>query len=70
MAELGFPAPPLADGFVSLRPWHEADVPGKLLAFSDPVVHGSPGRVVPGTPKLMHVSSSPNRNGPGCAARN
>jgi RimJ/RimL family protein N-acetyltransferase len=37
MAELGFPVPPLADEVVLLRPWHEADVPGKLLAFSDPV---------------------------------
>lgn len=38
MAELWFPVPPLADEFVLLRPWHEADVPGKLLAFSDPVM--------------------------------
>jgi len=38
MAELRFPVPPLADEVVLLRPWCEADVPGKLLAFSDPVV--------------------------------
>jgi RimJ/RimL family protein N-acetyltransferase len=38
MAELWFPASPLADDVVLLRPWREADVPGKLLAFSDPVV--------------------------------
>lgn len=38
MAELGFPVPPLADDVVSLRPWRKADVPGKLLAFSDPLV--------------------------------
>jgi RimJ/RimL family protein N-acetyltransferase len=33
-----FPVPPLADEVVMLRPWREADVPGKLLAFGDPVV--------------------------------
>ena len=38
MAELWFPVPPLADEVVALRPWREADVPGKLLAFGDPVV--------------------------------
>jgi hypothetical protein len=38
MAELGFPVPPLADEVVLLRPWREAGVPDKLLAFSDPVV--------------------------------
>jgi RimJ/RimL family protein N-acetyltransferase len=38
MAEFEFPVPPLADDIVALRPWCEADVPGKLLAFSDPVV--------------------------------
>jgi RimJ/RimL family protein N-acetyltransferase len=39
MAELSFPVLPLADEVVLLRPWREADVPGKLLpAFSDPLV--------------------------------
>ena len=38
MAELWFPVPPLADEVVLLRPWCEADVPGKLLAFGDPVM--------------------------------
>ncbi len=38
MAELPFPAPPLADDVVLLRPWRESDVPAKLMAFSDPVV--------------------------------
>ena len=38
MAELGFPVPPLAGGVVLLRPWREADVPGIVLAFSDPVM--------------------------------
>lgn len=38
MAELWFPVPPLADEVVLLRPWREADVPGKLLAFGDPLV--------------------------------
>ena len=37
MAGLWFPVPPLADEVVLLRPWHEAELPGKLLAFSDPV---------------------------------
>jgi RimJ/RimL family protein N-acetyltransferase len=38
VAELAFPDPPLADAVVLLRPWREADVPGKLMAFSDPVI--------------------------------
>src|SRR6266487_2257061 len=38
MAELRFPAPPLADDVVLLRPWREADAPATFLAFSDPVV--------------------------------
>jgi RimJ/RimL family protein N-acetyltransferase len=38
MAELPFPTPPLADEVVLLRPWREADLPGKLMAFSDAVV--------------------------------
>jgi RimJ/RimL family protein N-acetyltransferase len=38
MAELRFPAPPLADDVVRLRPWREADAPATFLAFSDPVV--------------------------------
>jgi RimJ/RimL family protein N-acetyltransferase len=38
MAELGFPVPPLAGDVVLLRPWREADVPGMVLAFSDPVM--------------------------------
>jgi RimJ/RimL family protein N-acetyltransferase len=38
MAELPFPTSPLADDVVLLRPWREADVPEKLMAFSDPVV--------------------------------
>ena len=37
MAELRYPAPPLA-GDVVLRPWREADLPGIVLAFSDPVM--------------------------------
>jgi RimJ/RimL family protein N-acetyltransferase len=36
MAELWFPVPPLAGDVVLLRPWSEADVPGIVLAFSDP----------------------------------
>ncbi len=38
MAELWFPVPPLAGDVVLLRPWREADVPGIVLAFSDPVM--------------------------------
>ncbi len=38
MAELWFPVPPLADDVVRLRPWREADVPGMVLAFGDPVM--------------------------------
>jgi RimJ/RimL family protein N-acetyltransferase len=38
MAELWFPVPPLADDVVLLRPWDEADLPGIVLAFSDPVM--------------------------------
>ena len=49
MAELWFPVPPLADGVVSLRPWREADVPGKLAAFSDPVVQRFSWRTAPYT---------------------
>lgn len=49
MAELRFPAPPLADEIVSLRPWHEADVPARLLAFSDPVMQRFSWRTTPYT---------------------
>jgi RimJ/RimL family protein N-acetyltransferase len=38
LGELPFPAPPLADDVVLLRPWHESDVPANLMAFADPVV--------------------------------
>ena len=38
MAELWYPVPPLAGDVVLLRPWREADVPGMVLAFSDPVM--------------------------------
>ena len=38
MAELWFPVPPLAGDVVLLRPWREADVPGMVQAFSDPVM--------------------------------
>jgi hypothetical protein len=38
MAELWFPVPPLAGDVVLLRPCGEADVPGIVLAFSDPVI--------------------------------
>ena len=49
MAELWFPVPPLADDVVLLRPWREADVPGKLLAFSDPVMQRFSWRTTPFT---------------------
>jgi RimJ/RimL family protein N-acetyltransferase len=38
MTELLFPVPPLAGDVVLLRPWREADVPGIVAAFSDPVM--------------------------------
>jgi hypothetical protein len=38
MAELWFPAPPLAGEVVLLRPWCDADAPTASLAFGDPVV--------------------------------
>lgn len=49
MAELRFPVPPLADDVVLLRPWREADVPGKLLAFGDPVMQRFSWRTTPYT---------------------
>jgi RimJ/RimL family protein N-acetyltransferase len=38
MGPLWFPAPPLADDVVMLRPWRRADVPAMLRGFRDPVV--------------------------------
>jgi RimJ/RimL family protein N-acetyltransferase len=38
IVELAFPAPPLADEVVLLRPWCKADVTAKLMSFSDPLV--------------------------------
>ena len=49
MAELRFPVPPLADDVVLLRPWRAADVPGKLAAFSDPVMRRFSWRTAPYT---------------------
>lgn len=49
MAELCFPVPLLADDVVVLRPWQEADVPGKVLAFSDPVMQRFSWRTSPYT---------------------
>lgn len=49
MAELRFPVPALADDVVLLRPWHEADVPARLLAFSDPVMQRFSWRTTPYT---------------------
>jgi RimJ/RimL family protein N-acetyltransferase len=48
MAELRFPVPPLA-GDVLLRPWRAADVPGIVLAFSDPVMQRFSWRTAPYT---------------------
>jgi RimJ/RimL family protein N-acetyltransferase len=47
MVGLRFPVPPLADDVVLLRPWREADVPGIVLAFSDPVMQGFSWRTTP-----------------------
>jgi RimJ/RimL family protein N-acetyltransferase len=49
MTELRFPVPPLADDVVLLRPWAEADVPGIVLAFSDPVMQRFSWRIAPYT---------------------
>jgi len=49
MAELWFPIPPLAGDVVLLRPWREADVPGIVLAFSDPVMQRFSWRTAPYT---------------------
>ena len=49
MAELWFPVPPLAGDVVLLRPWHEADVPGMVLAFSDPELQRFSWRTAPYT---------------------
>jgi len=49
MAELWFPVPPLAGDAVLLRPWGEADVPGLVLAFSDPVMQRFSWRTAPFT---------------------
>jgi RimJ/RimL family protein N-acetyltransferase len=49
MAQLGFPVPPLAGDVVVMRPWGEADVPGMVLAFSDPVMQRFSWRTTPYT---------------------
>jgi RimJ/RimL family protein N-acetyltransferase len=49
MAELWFPVPPPAGDVVLLRPWREADVPGMVLAFSDPVMQRFSWRTTPYT---------------------
>jgi RimJ/RimL family protein N-acetyltransferase len=49
MAELWFPVPALAGDVVLLRPWREADVPGIVLAFSDPVMQRFSWRTTPYT---------------------
>jgi RimJ/RimL family protein N-acetyltransferase len=49
MAELWFPVPPLAGDVVLLRPWREADVPGIVMAFSDPVMQRFSWRTTPYT---------------------
>ena len=49
MAELRFPVPPLADDVVLLRPWREADTPGMVVAFSDPVMQRFSWRLTPYT---------------------
>jgi len=49
MAELWFPVPPLACDVVLLRPCGEADVPGIVLAFSDPVMQRFSWRTAPYT---------------------
>jgi RimJ/RimL family protein N-acetyltransferase len=47
MAELLFPVPPVAGDVVLLRPWREADLPGMVLAFNDPVMQRFSWRTTP-----------------------
>jgi hypothetical protein len=75
MSELHFPAPPLADETVLLRPWRETDVADGLMAFSDPIIQrfswpqaaGSwPGgrlerRPAAGDVGVHHVGAGPDR---------
>ncbi len=49
MADLRFPVPPLAGDVVLLRPWREADLPGIVLAFRDPVMRRFSWRTTPYT---------------------
>jgi RimJ/RimL family protein N-acetyltransferase len=49
MAELAFPTPPLSGDALRLRPWGEADVPGMVLAFGDPVMRRFSWRTTPYT---------------------
>jgi RimJ/RimL family protein N-acetyltransferase len=49
MAVFCFPVPPLAGDVVLLRPWREADVPGMVAAFSDPVMQQFSWRTAPYT---------------------
>jgi RimJ/RimL family protein N-acetyltransferase len=47
MAELRFPSPALAGDVVLLRPWREADLPGVVSAFNDPVMQRFSWRAAP-----------------------
>jgi RimJ/RimL family protein N-acetyltransferase len=49
MAQLWFPVPPLGGDVVLLRPWREADMPGMVVAFSDPVMQRFSWRTTPCT---------------------
>jgi RimJ/RimL family protein N-acetyltransferase len=49
MAELQYPVPTLAGDVVLLRPWRDADVPGIVLADSDPVMRRFSWRTTPYT---------------------
>ena len=49
MAELWSQYPPLAGDAVVLRPWGDADVPGIVAAFSDPVMQRFSWRTTPYT---------------------
>jgi RimJ/RimL family protein N-acetyltransferase len=49
VAELGFPVPPLASDVALLRPWRDADVPGMVMAFSDPAMRRFSWRTAPYT---------------------
>ena len=56
MTELAFPDPPLAGNIVRLRRWDQTDVPGIVVAYSDPVMWQFSWRDTPFTEADGHRS--------------